>query len=310
MVEKWFADFKRGRTNTDDAERSGRPNSAVVPENIKKVHKMVLADRKLKLHEIADTLKISEGSVFTILHEHLSMRKLCSKWVPRLLTVDQKQQRVDDSECCLELFQRNKKDFFMRYVTMDETWIHHYAPESNRQSAEWTAKGENRPKRPKTQMSAGKVLASVFWDTHGILFIDYLEKGRTINSEYYMALLVRLKEEIAKKRPQMKKKKVLFHQDNAPCHKSLATMAKLHELHFELLPHPPYSPDLAPSDYYLFADLKRMLQGKRFGSNEEMIAETEAYFEAKDKSFYKKGIEMLEKRWNECVTLEGDYVDE
>src|SRR5438034_4852657 len=48
MVEKWFADFKRGRTNTDDAERSGRPNSVVVPENIKKIHKMVLADRKLK----------------------------------------------------------------------------------------------------------------------------------------------------------------------------------------------------------------------------------------------------------------------
>ena len=71
------------------------------------------------------------------------------------------------------------------------------------------------------------------------MFIDYLEKGRTINSEYYIALLVYLKEKIAKKLPQMKKKKVLFHQDNALCHKSIAMMAKLHELHFELLPHPP-----------------------------------------------------------------------
>ena len=60
----------------------------------------------------------------------------------------------------------------------------------------------------------------------------------------------------------------------------------------------------------MFEDLKRMLQGKRFGSNEEVIAETEAYFEAKDKSLCKKDIEILEKRWNECVTLEGDYVDE
>ena len=85
---------------------------------------MVLATRKLKLREIADTLRISEGSIFTILFEHLSMRKLCSKWVPHLLTVDQNQQRVDDSTHCLELFQRNKKDFFMWYLTMDETWIH------------------------------------------------------------------------------------------------------------------------------------------------------------------------------------------
>ena len=53
-----------------------------------------------------------------------------------------------------------------------------------------------------------------------------------------------------------------------------------------------------------------MLQGKRFGSNEEVISETEAYFEAKDKSFYKKGIELLEKHWNQCITLEEDYIDE
>ena len=91
------------------------------------------------------------------------------------------------------------------------------------------------------------------------------------------------------------KKKVLFHQGNALCHKSIATMAKLHELHFELLPHSPYSPDLAPSNYWLFEDLKRMLQGKRFGSNEEVISEIEVYFEVKDKLFYKKGIKLLEK---------------
>ena len=65
MIEEWFADFKRGRTNTDDAEHSGRPNSAVVRENIKKVYKMVLVHCKLKLREIADTLKISEGSVYS-----------------------------------------------------------------------------------------------------------------------------------------------------------------------------------------------------------------------------------------------------
>ena len=72
-----------------------------------------------------------------------------------------------------------------------------------------------------------------------------------------MALLVRFKVEIAKKRPQIKKKKVLFHQENAPCHKSMKKMVKLNKLSFELLPDPPYSSDLAPSDYWLFADLKK-----------------------------------------------------
>ena len=147
------------------------------------------------------------------------------------------------------------------------------------------------------QTSAGKVLATIF------LIFDYLEKRRTINSEYYIALLVRLKEEIIKKRPQMKKKKELFRKDNALCHKSITTMVKIHELHFELLSQPPYSPDLAASNYWLFADINRMLKGKRFGPNEEVISEKVAYFEAKDKLFYKKGIELLEKHWTQSITL-------
>ena len=82
----WYAEFKRALTNTDDAERSGRLKSAVVPENITNVKKIVLGDSKLKLREIADTLKISEDSVFTMLHESLGKSELFSKWVLRLLT--------------------------------------------------------------------------------------------------------------------------------------------------------------------------------------------------------------------------------
>ena len=66
------------------------------------------------------------------------MRKLCAKWVPRALTINQKQQRFDDSEQCLAILNCNKVKFFRRYITVDETWLHHYTPESKRQSAEWT----------------------------------------------------------------------------------------------------------------------------------------------------------------------------
>ena len=141
-------------------------------------------------------------------------------------------------------------------------------------------------------MWAGKVMASVFWDAHGVLFIAYLEKGKKINSERYIGQLMCLKNEVGEKRLQMKKKKVLFHQDNAPCHRSLATMAKFNELSFELLPHPPYSLDLAPSDYYLFADLKKCSKEKYSTPTRKSSQKRTA----KDKSFHKKGIEMLEKR--------------
>ncbi|GFV56768.1 mariner transposase [Trichonephila clavipes] len=128
--------------------------------------------------ELAEILKILKERVGHIVKEYLVMRKLCSKGVPRELAIDQKQQRIDDSTQCLKLFNRNKCEFLFRYVTMDETWLDHFTPESNRQSAEWTARDEPTPKCGKTQKSAGKVMASVFWNTHVIIFIDYLKKGK------------------------------------------------------------------------------------------------------------------------------------
>ena len=81
-------------------------------------------------------------------------------------------------------------------------------------------------------------MASVLWDAHGVLFINYLEKGKTINSGYCMALKDWLSAEIKKKRPHMQKKKVLSHEDNAPYYTSVKTMVKLNDLSFELLPRP------------------------------------------------------------------------
>ncbi|GFV45543.1 putative mariner transposase [Trichonephila clavipes] len=129
-VEKWFAKFKRGETSTEDDGRSGRPKEAVTDENIKKVHKIIFDNLKVKFIEIAETLNISKERVGHIVNEYLDMRKLCSKWVPRELTIDPKQQRIDDSKQCLELLNSNKSEFLRRYVTMDETWpyISHRSP--------------------------------------------------------------------------------------------------------------------------------------------------------------------------------------
>jgi hypothetical protein len=110
-------------------------------------------------------------------HEYLDMRKLCAKWVPRVLTIDQKQQRFDDLEQCFAIFNHNKDEFFRRYITMDEAWLLFYIPESNRQSVEWTERDEPNTKRGKTQRSAGKVTTSLFCYARGIMSIDYLEKG-------------------------------------------------------------------------------------------------------------------------------------
>jgi histone-lysine N-methyltransferase SETMAR len=176
---------------------------------------MGLDDWQMKVREIAETIGISKECVGYILHEQLDMIKLCTRWVPHLLTADKKCTRMKISEQCLECFNKNKTDFVRQFITLDETWIHHYTPESKQQSKQWTEAGCSAPKKTGLVSSAGKVMALVFWDAEGILFIVYFEKVKTITGEYYSNLLTRLDEKICEKRHGLQKKKIIFHQDSA-----------------------------------------------------------------------------------------------
>ena len=167
--------MKRGHISLENDPREARPKSATTPEIIEQVHNMVLDDRRMKVREIAETRGISKELVGYILHEELDMKKVCARWVMRLLPADQKRTRVKISEQCLERFNKNKTDFMRRLITMDETWIHHYTPESKQQSKQWTEAGCSAPKKTRSVPSAGKVMASVFWDAEGIMLLIVLK---------------------------------------------------------------------------------------------------------------------------------------
>ena len=102
---------------------------------------------------------------------------------------------------------------------------------------------------------------------------------------------------------------MLFHQDNAPVHTSVIVMAKFNELKFKLLPHAPYLPDFAPSDYFLLPNLKKWLGDQRFTNNEEVESAVNGYFEDIAGYHYKKGIKATEHRWEKCVEIKGNYVE-
>ena len=102
----------------------------------------------------------------------------------------------------------------------------------------WTGRGESAPKKATKVPSAGKIMATIFWDSRGIILIDYLQKGKTITGEYYASLLDQFDAILKEKRPIWRKTS------------AIATV-KLFDLRYdEILPHPPYSPDLASSDYF------------------------------------------------------------
>ena len=148
---------------------------------VNKVHDIVMTDRRVTERYIASKTGISQERVHSILTENLEMKKLSARWVPRLLTVDQKHARRTLSRANLSLLEADPDNFLQRFVTMDETWVHHFTPESKQQSKQWKHPGSPPPKKAKAVPSAGKVMASVFWDADGILMVDYLQKGQTIN---------------------------------------------------------------------------------------------------------------------------------
>jgi len=143
---------------------------------------------------------ISRERVGSIIQEDMDMRKLSAKWVPKCLNADQNRQLCYWSEQLSEFFRRDPNDFLSRLVTMDETWVYHYDPETKQQSVVWRHSGSPRPQKIRVQKSAAKVLSSIFWDQDGILLIDDLPKGQTINAEYYSSLLVQLKDILEEKR--------------------------------------------------------------------------------------------------------------
>jgi len=139
--------------------------------------------------------------------------------------------------------------------------------------------------------------------------VDFLTEHRTINAEYYSALL----EDPAKTAIRNKRKRaqtsVSFLQDNARPHMAARTMGTIQKLKWNVLPHPSYSLDLAPSDYHLFGPLKKHLGGKRFRNNEEVIQDVQEWLHWQPKDFFLSSICKLLDRWCRCIANQGDYIE-
>ena len=308
-VASWVSEFKRGRKDLNDEPRPGRPVSQSTAENVDKVHQLVLENRKISIECIVQETGLSTGTVHTILHEHLSMSKVCARWVPKMLTPDMKATRVNTSSVLLSRYNVNPENFLSRVVTGDETWVYYYDPPSKFESMEWKHVGSPRTKKFKVSRTTKKVMATVFWDTDGVIHIDYLPRGTTMNGQYYADLLVRLRESIKEKRRGKIRRGVLLQQDNAPVHSSKVAMQSVRDCGFELLPHPPYSPDLAPSDFFLFYKLKKELRGQRYDDDDELMLAVEGFCKGHDSAFYREGLEALPRRWTKCIESQGDYVE-
>ena len=157
----------------------------------------------------------------------------------------------------------------------------------------------------KGEIHEKKVMLSVWWGVHGIYRFELLPDNTTVTAEVYCAQLQRLADKIRKEHPKLDNVRLLH--DNARPHIAKKTSQKILELGWEVLPHPPYSPDLAPSDYHLFRSLQHHLEEKRYDDRDHLENDLRAFFASKSPEFYAKGIRDLVRRWQKVVDVDGDY---
>lgn len=258
-VCNWYNEFKTGSENINDKERPGRPITACTNSNIKIVSELIDENPYISYTEIEAETSLHPPTIHTIIHDHLKLRKLSSRWIPHNINDAQRQKRLEFCQATLAKFEEGKWRL-CDIITGDESWIYwrHLAKKASNKS--WCAVGEHPRTVVKRDQFEPKSMISVFFKSTGVLHIDCLDKGETIDAQYYIQNCLKpVVMELKKQRPTSGTTNVKLLHDNARPHTHGDVKKYLASEGIKLINHPPYSPDLAPCDYWLFDKLKQSL---------------------------------------------------
>lgn len=294
--QRWFHQFRSGDESLEDEER-GRPPPAIDDDDLLE---KIEADPTKSSRELARELNCDQKTIINHLH-HLGKLYRLGTWSPHELTNSQKICRKYCAENCLRLAKNS--GFFESIVTCDEKWIFFDNPERKPQ---WLSPGQLPKPTPKPNRFGKKVMLCVWWNCYGVVHFEFLEPGKTLNSDLYVSQLGRVNQ--ALKHQGVKSSKTKLLQDNAKPHTSEMTLQKLEELGWEVIPHPPYSPDLAPSDYHLFRSMQHSLAGTHFKEVKEIQNFVSNFFKSQPRQFFADGIQTLRERWKTVIDNNGEYI--
>lgn len=292
----WFNRFFSGDRNIEDRPRSGAPSQVDSDQLLA----LIKADPRQSIRDLALVLGCHHSTIDRLLAKLGKVSKYGS-WVPHSLSQDELDNRA---EVCVQLLSRSRRmDWLDLIVTGDEKWVL-YANHSRKR--QWVSVGEQAEPEPKPELHQRKVMLSVWWNVHGVIHYELLPAGATITAISYCDQLQRVQHALQRARPQQEK--VYFLHDNARPHSAKMTRQKIIELGWEQLPHPPYSPDLAPTDYHLFRSLEHTLRDKQYDDQAHLEQDLREFFQSKPPEFYATGIRKLPTRWQEVIDNNGEYI--
>ena len=296
-ITTWTKRFANKEYSVEDRVRSGRPKE---DKTRMMVELEIKTDKYLTCREIGRRLSIDHKTVSNILRNELKMKKINHKWIPHELTESQKQIRVVHAQNLQNHLSDSVKQ--NNTITLDETWVNW----SNCYESVWLFENEKVPTNVKRSVKSKKTMITVAWMRNKILSITALPSSQTFTKKFFEdVVIVDILQALSKIGVDPNNEDVFVHMDNSPCHSSVIT---LKGFKLNRLVHPPYSPDLAPCDFFLFGYLKFLLQGKEFQNEKEVHEEVSKILTSIPSVMLVNAFEAWKRKLIACVRCGGDYV--
>ena len=282
--------------------------TATTDDNISKIRTFIKSDPYCTYDEIEAEFQISRGTIHNIIHDCLKLKKISSRWIPHELTEQNRKERVRICKQNLEKFKSNKWRL-CDVVTGDECWFYHRHIGKKQSTQSWVGEGENPRTVVRRQQNEPKTMFCIFFKTTGPVIVRHFEQGVTINNKTFKSnCLYPLVNALNKQRPTSGTKNIKIHYDNARPHIHFSVKKYIKSKQLIIMDHSPYSPDLAPSDFWLFDYIKERLtsnpDAKSLMKQITGIVNSIPKKEENDKTF-QKWIERMEL----CIQNNGDYFE-
>jgi histone-lysine N-methyltransferase SETMAR len=291
--------------DVEDKPRSGRPVTETTRENIDKVQSVIDEDPHSTYDDIIAETSLCRDTIKRIIHNHLRLRKVTSRWVPHDLTPEQKQKRV---EICQENLRMLESGSWRLgdIITGDETWIYFRQIRRKASNASWIKEDQSPGTVTRRSQFAPKRLYAFFFKASGCIWIHQLASGQTLDRFYYINNCLKpVVWELWEQRPKSGPRGLRLLHDNAKPHDNDDVRAYLKEEKLNLVPHPPYSPDLAPCDFWLNSYIKSRLEDQP--DETSLFKAVTDVLDSIPKEEYRKTFTRLVERWRLCIKNKGDY---
>ena len=218
-VCKWVRRFNDGRESIENDPQVGRPFSVLTEKNNATVKTLIKEDARYTEQEIEELSSIHSSSVLKILHERLGLPKICARWVPHLLTDEQKQSRIRLASQVIEKYDKCDPHRLEEIVTGDETLIYHFQPNSKAKNKVWFSIEGNRPVIARRCKTSNRMLYAIFFDSRGPVLQIPVPKGSSVTGKFYReSVLTQLVDFYQKSRPRTAVRGIKLLHDNAPAH--------------------------------------------------------------------------------------------